>query len=99
MVFVTWEDGRKTGGDFSIQTVEVSPGVSMNIPCISYHYYDQNGQELGMTSPHPLYTYDSSSRTFILFTVNSRITEDMMVYVDSGNIFTNAINGAYASVS
>ena len=98
-VFVTWEDGRKTGADFSIQTIDISSGVSMNIPCISYHYYDQNGQELGATSPHPIYTYDSSSKTFVLSTVNSRITEDMMVYVDTAKIFTNTIKSAYSSVS
>lgn len=91
-VITTWPDGTGTSIEFTMEEYEVSEGVMLSIPCITYRYLDENGQPDGWSSgPYPIWVYDASRNTFTLAREDIVAEDNMMIYVDGSGIFGDTI--------
>ena len=91
-VITTWPDGTGTSIEFTMEEYEISEGVILSVPCITYRYLDENGQPTGWSNgPYPIWVYDASSNTFTLATEDIVGEDNMMIYVDGSGIFGDTI--------
>ena len=96
-VSLIFPSGNKTIVDYSIGVFELAPGQSLNIPSVTYHYYNENGI-LDSSSPAiPIWLYDESTKTFTVATEETIIRENMKIYIDMSGVLSYTVLDALES--
>lgn len=85
-----WENGTSTDVEFSIEPYEVSEGLFIDIPCITYAYFTASGVDTGWRAgPFAIYLYDEATHTFTLATTQDTLHEGIELYIDGNWVLTS----------